>query len=79
MKNIEIELTTKFIGKILHITFRGIEIDENEMDNEEVLSKVFLPGQGLPMANNKLQPTPKLIVRILANICPKTESFDYFL
>ena len=48
------------------------------MTNEDVLSQIFLPGQGLPMAN-KLQPTPRLIGRILADkICPKTWSFNYF-
>ena len=31
------------------------------------------------MKNNKLQPTPKLIGRMLAyNICPKTGTFNYF-
>ena len=35
---------------------------------------MFLPGQGLPMSNNKLKPIPRLIGRILANnICLKPE------
>ena len=49
------------------------------MDDEPVLSEIFLPSKGLPMQNNKLKPIPRLIGRILAyNLLPKTSSFDYF-
>jgi len=52
VKNIEIELTTRTIGKALHIPYHGLSLDDIHMDNEEILSKIFLPGQGLPMTNN---------------------------
>ena len=49
------------------------------MDDAEVLSNIFLPGQGLPMSNNKLKPIPRLIGRILAyNMCPKIGSYNYY-
>ena len=45
------------------------------MDNEEVLSHIFLPGQRPPMTNTKFC----LIGHILAyNICPKTGSYNYY-
>ena len=49
------------------------------MDNDEVLSRIYLPSQGPSMANNKLQLIPRLIGRILTyNICLKTGSFNYY-
>ena len=49
------------------------------MDDEDVLGQIFLPGQHLPMSNNKLKPIPRLIGRILSyNICPKTGSYNYY-
>ena len=49
------------------------------MDDDEVLSNIFLPSQGLTMTNNKLKPVPRLIGRILTyNICPKIRSYNYY-
>ena len=79
VKVTEIELTVKSIGKILHIPHKGISHSEIDMSDDETLLKNFLQGQVLLMANNKLQPTSRLIGRILAfKICPKTSSFNYF-
>ena len=61
----------------LTIGIRAISISIRAIS--EVLSSIFLPGQGLPMSNNKLKPIPRLIGRILAyNICPKTGSYNYY-
>ena len=79
VKNTEIELSTRTIGKTLHIPYHGLTLNEIHMDDDEVLSRIFLPGQGPSMTNNKLQPIPRLIGRILPyNICPKMGSFNYF-
>jgi len=79
VKRTKIELTVKSIDKILHIPYKGLDLREIDMSDNEILSKIFLLGQGLPMANNKLQHTARLIGRILAyNIYPKTDSFNYF-
>jgi len=79
VKSINIKLSPKSIGGILSIPYNGLLINDIDMDNEEVLSSIFLPGQGLPMMNNKLKPIPRLIGRILAyNICPKTGSYNYY-
>jgi len=49
------------------------------MDDDDVLSNIFFPGQELPMTNTKLKHVPRLIGRILAyNICPKTVSYNYY-
>ena len=49
------------------------------MTNDEVFSRIYIPGQGPPMTNTKLQPIPRLIGRILAyNICPKIGSYNYY-
>ena len=49
------------------------------MTDDEDFSRIYLLGQGPPMTNNKLQPIPQLIGRILAyNICPKTSSYNYY-
>jgi len=49
------------------------------MDDDEVLSRIYLPGQGPPMANNKLQHILRLIGRILTNnVRPKTGSLNYY-
>jgi len=78
VKGTEIELEIKSIGKILHISYKGLSLSEIDMSDDEILSKIFLPGQG-PLMANKLQPTTRLIGKILAyNICPKTYSFNYF-
>ena len=48
------------------------------MNDDEVFAKIYLPGQGPPMTNNKFQLIPRLIGHILAyNICPKTGSYNY--
>jgi len=49
------------------------------MDDDDVLSNIFFPGQELPMTNTKLKHVPRLIGRILAyNICLKTVSYNYY-
>ena len=79
VKGINIKLSPKSIGRILSIPFHGLLLDDITMDDEEVLSSIFLPGQGLPMTNTKLKPIPRLIGRILSyNICPKTGSYNYY-
>ena len=79
VKGINIKLSPKSIGRILSIPYNGLLLNDIEMDNAEVLSSIFLPGQGLTMTNNKLKPIPRLIGRILAyNICPKTGSYNYY-
>ena len=79
VKGVHIKLSIKSIGRILQISFTGLSLDEIVMDDEDVLSQIFLPGQRLPMTNNKLKPIPRLIGRILSyNICPKTGSYNYY-
>ena len=79
VKGINLKLSPKSIGRILSIPFHGLLLDEIIMDDEEVLSNIFLPGQGLPMTNTKLKPIPRLIGRILSyNICPKSGSYNYY-
>ena len=76
VKETEIELSSRSLGKIFHISYRGLT--PILMDDEEVLSRIYLLGQGPPMANNKLTPIPRLIGYFHAyNICPKMESFNY--
>lgn len=49
------------------------------MDDEEILSQLFLPSKGLSIENNKLRQIPRLVRRILAyNMVPKTGSFTYY-
>ena len=79
VKGVNIKLSPKSLGRIFSITFHGLSINDINMDDAEVLSNMFLPGQGLPMSNNKLKPIPRLIGRILAyNICPKIGSYNYY-
>jgi len=47
VKGIDIELTSKSIRKILQIHYKGLELSEIEMTDEEILSKIVLPSQGL--------------------------------
>jgi len=61
---IDIDLTPKSLGNILNILSQCLALNEIEMDDEKVLSKINLPGQGPPMANNKLQPISRLIGRL---------------
>ena len=78
VKVTEIELTVKSIEKILHIPYKGLDL-KLICQTMKFLSKIFLLSQGLPMANNKLQPTSRLIGRNFAyNICSKNDSFNYF-
>jgi len=51
VKDTNIELTSKSIDKILQIPYKGLKISYIEMTDEDVLSQIFLPGKGLPMAN----------------------------
>ena len=79
INGIAINLTPKFLGKILNILSHGLTLNEIDMNDEEVFCRIYLPGQGSPIANNKLQPIPRLIDRILAyNICPKIGSYNYY-
>ena len=79
VKGVHIKLTPKSLGRIFSISYHGPSLNDIDMDDEEVLSHIFLFGQGPPMTNTKLQPVPRLIDRILAyNIYPKTESYNYF-
>ena len=49
------------------------------MIDDEVFPQIYLPGQDPLMINNKLQPIPRLIGRILAyNICPKIGSYNQY-
>ena len=76
---ININLTLKSLGKILNIPSHSVTLNEIEMDDEKVFSRIYLLGQGPPMANSKLQPIPRLIGRILAyNICVKMGSYNYY-
>jgi len=76
---VDIEFTRKSLGKILNIPYQGLTLNENDLNDDEVFSMIYMPGQGPPMANNKLQPIPQLICRILTyNICPKTDSYNYY-
>ena len=78
VKGTEIDLTLKSLGKILHFSYTGLNLHDINMD-DEVLSRIYLPNQGPPRANNKLQPIPRLIDRIPAyNSCAKMGSFNYY-
>jgi len=79
VKGINIKLSPKSLGRLFSIPYHGLSINDINMDDAEVLSNIFLPGQELPMSNNKLKLIPRLIGRILAyNICPKTGSYNYY-
>jgi len=79
VKGVYIKLTPKSLGRIFSIPYHNLSLNDIDMDDEEVLSHVFLPDQGSPMTNTKLQPVSRLIGRILAyNICSKIESYNYF-
>ena len=76
---VHIKLTPTSLGRILSIPYHSLSLNGIDMDDDEVLSNIFLPGQGLPMTKNKLKSIPRLIGRILAyNICPKTGSYNYY-
>ena len=62
VKGMNIKLSPKSIGRILSISYHGLSINDINMDDAEVLSSIFLSGQGLPMTNNKLKSIPRLIV-----------------
>jgi len=79
VKDINIKLSPKSIARIFSIPYHDLSINDINMDDAEVLSNIFLPGQGLPMSNNKLKPIPRLIGRILAyNIFPKIGNYNYY-
>jgi len=79
LKAVEIRMTPRSLGRILHISSHGLTLSEIEMNNDEVFSRIYLPGQGPLMTNNKLQPISQLIGCILAyNICLKTDSYNYY-
>ena len=79
IKGAEIKMSPRPLGRILCIPSHGLILSEIKMDDDEVLSRIYLPGHGPPMANTKLQPIPRLIARILAyNICQKIDSYNYY-
>ena len=79
VKGTEIELTPRSLGKILHISYQDLTINDIHIDDEKVLSRIYLSGQGSLMADNKLQPIHRLITCIFVyNIRPKTRSYNYF-
>ena len=78
VNGVNIELTPKSLGKILNIPYLGLALNDIEMNDDQVFSRVYLPGQS-PMVNNKIQLISSLIGRILAfNICPKTSSYHHY-
>ena len=46
VKGVEIKLTPKSLGRILHIPFHGLTLSEIEMTDDKVFSRIYLPGQG---------------------------------
>jgi len=79
VNGVDIELTPKSLEKILDISYQGLSLNEIELNDDEVFSRIYLPGQDPPMANNKLQPIPRFIGRILTyNIYPKSSSYNYY-
>ena len=79
VKGVEIKMTPQSLGRIFCIPSHGLTFSEIGMDDDEVFSRIYLPGQGPLMANNKLQPIPQLIGCILAyNICPETSCYNYW-
>jgi len=79
VKGVHIKLIPKSLGRIFSILYHGLLLNDIEMDNEKVVSHIFLPGQGQAMTNTKLQPIIRLISRILTyNICPKIRSYNYY-
>jgi len=52
------------LGKILSIPYQGLSLNDTEMNDNEVFAKIYLPRQGPPLANNKLQSISRLIARI---------------
>ena len=50
VKGINIKLSPKSIGRIFLISYHGLSINDINMDDAEVLSNIFFPGQGLPMS-----------------------------
>jgi len=54
VKGVHIKLSPKSLGRILFIPYHDLSLNDIDMDDDdEVLSNIFLPGQGLPMKNNK--------------------------
>jgi len=79
VKGFHIKLSLKSLGRILSIPYHGLSFNDIDMNDDEVLSNIFLLGQGLQMTNTKLKIVPCLIGRILSyNICPKTVSYNYY-
>ena len=66
VKGVHIKLSPKSLGRILFIPYHDLSLNDINMDDDEVLSNIFLLGQGLPMTNNKLKFVSRLIGRILA-------------
>ena len=56
IKGVDIKLAPKSLGRILNISYHGLNLSEIDMTDEEVSSRIYLLGQGQPMTNNKLQP-----------------------
>jgi len=56
------------LGRIFSIPYYNLSLNDIDMDDEEVLSHIFLSGQGPPMTNTKLHLVARLIGHILAYI-----------
>ena len=73
LKNTEIEMNTRIIGKAHHIPIMVLLLMKSTWTMKFYKISFF----HVPMTNNKLQPIPRLIGRILAyNICLKKGSFN---
>ena len=70
IKGVHIKLSPKSLGRILSILYHALSLNDIEMDDDEVLSHIFLPGQGPPITNIKLKHVPRLIlvVSLLTNL-----------
>ena len=45
-KSVHIKLSLKSLGRIFSIPYHGLSLNDIDMDDDEVLSNIFLPGQG---------------------------------
>jgi len=58
IKGVKIQLTSWSLGHILHNLSYGLTLSEIEMTDDEVFTRIYLPGQGPLRTNNKLQLIP---------------------
>ena len=55
VKGVHIKLSPKSLDRILSIPYHVLCLNDIEMDDDEILSHIFLPGQGSPMTDTKLK------------------------